>query len=292
MLANPWFYIALLAIFMIGVTKSGFGSGVGLIIVPLTALALGHGAFAGRDELAALGLLLPLLVAGDLISVYQHRRYFTRRPSESPPPSPAHAVTPPTHTTGQIMRLLLPGTLVGIVLASLLLWWFQKQQGLVASLMRIEIGLESVLLVGLHWWRQYQGSQTRLMREPARSSITGLFAGASSTLAHAAGPIIAMYLLPLKLERKLFVATCALYFFVLNSLKLPFYWQSGQFVHAELGFTLRFLPIVAAGAVFGFWVNHRMSDKLFSQFIYIATFLLGWYILIDGAIALAKLLAR
>jgi uncharacterized protein len=76
MFDNVWFYVALVAIAFIGVTKSGFGSGVGLIIVPMMALAMGNGAFPGRGEQAALGLLLPLLVAGDLNSVWQHRKYF------------------------------------------------------------------------------------------------------------------------------------------------------------------------------------------------------------------------
>jgi uncharacterized membrane protein YfcA len=297
---NLWFYVALFAIFFIGVTKSGFGSGVGLIIVPLTALAMGHSAFPGRGESAALGLLLPLLVAGDFLSVYQHRKYFLNSvPPETPPalggePTAQQATTavlesaPPTPATATLRMIgrLLPGTFLGVILGSLLLWWFHQHKDLVAALMRIEIGIESVLLVGLHWWRQYRGQQTNLMPEPFRSWITGTFAGASSTLAHAAGPIIAMYLLPLKLERKLFVATCALYFFILNSLKLPFYYQDGLFEKAELSFTLRFLPVVIAGALFGFWINRKMSDKLFTTFIYVATFLLGWYIMVDGIRAL------
>lgn len=298
MFENPWLYVALAAISFIGVTKSGFGSGVGLIIVPLTALAMGHGAFPGRGESAALGLLLPLLVAGDFISIYQHRKHFRRSctpeladtPSDAPAADGPAVLTrrPPvqTLTTAQILKLLLPGTLLGVVLGSLLLWWFHQQKELVGALMRIEIGLESILLVGLHWWRQYRGLQTHLMGEPARSILTSTFAGASSTLAHAAGPIIAMYLLPLKLERKLYVATCALYFFILNSLKLPFYWQAGLFEQAEFGFTLKLLPVVLAGALLGFWINGRMSDRLFIRVVYACTFALGWYILIDGMMKL------
>ena len=139
------------------------------------------------------------------------------------------------------------------------MWWFHSQQQLVASLMRIEIGCESVLLVGLHWWRMYRGVQTRMMPEPVRGWVMGGFAGASSTLAHAAGPIIVMYLLPLKLERKLFVATCALYFFILNSLKMPFYYQAGLFEKAELGFTLMFLPLGGRGC--GLWVLGEQADE-------------------------------
>ena len=61
--------IVWLAVFLIGVTKSGFGSGVGLMIVPMMAIAMGH--IPGRGSEAALGLLLPLLIIGDLIAVWQ-----------------------------------------------------------------------------------------------------------------------------------------------------------------------------------------------------------------------------
>src|SRR5690606_20993501 len=144
------------------------------------------------------------------------------------------------------------------------------------------IGFECVVLVGLHWWRQMRGVQTHLLPEPWRSWLTGGFAGISSTLAHAAGPIIAMYLLPLRLDRQLFVGTCALYFFLLNTAKLPAYYAAGMFNNAEIGFTMRFAPLVFLGAGFGYYVLRKMSDKLFSRIVYVATFILGWYLLIDG----------
>ena len=49
-----WWFIVCLAVFLIGVTKSGFGSGVGLMIVPMTAIALDH---IGKGSQAVLGLL-------------------------------------------------------------------------------------------------------------------------------------------------------------------------------------------------------------------------------------------
>ena len=58
--------------------------------------------------------------------------------------------------------------------------------------------------------------------------------------------------------------------------KLPAYWASGQFHHAELTFSLRFLPLVLAGAIAGVWLNRRMSDRVFSRIVYVWTFLLGW----------------
>ena len=258
-----WWAIICLAIFLIGVTKSGFGSGVGLMIVPMVAVSLDH--IPGRSSTAVLGLLLPLLIVGDLLSVWQYFRLFEG------PSSPK-----------KVIIRLLPGTLVGLVIGGWILWELDKQATLVAALMRIEIGLESIILVSLHWWRMWRGMQGNLMPEPARSYLTGGFAAISSTLAHAAGPIMAMYLLPLKLDRQLYVGTSAVYFFILNTSKLPAYWVAGQFWHADFHFTMRFLPLVVVGAIFGKWFNRRLSDRIFTNVVYFVTFTLGWYILYAG----------
>jgi uncharacterized protein len=257
-----WWAVVLLAIFLIGVTKSGFGAGVGLMIVPMTTIALGHTSLGSE---AALGLMLPLLVAGDLLAVWQYRKLFRRG-------SPA--VT--------ILRRLAPGMVVGVIIGGLLLKWVHSQANLVGALIRIEIGIESIGLVSLHWWQLYRGVRAQLLPEPWRSHLTGAFSAVSSTLAHAAGPIIAMYLLPMQLDRQMFVGACALYFFILNTSKLPAYAGSRMFDHAPPSFSLRFLPVVAAGAIFGLWLNRRMSDHAFARIVYIVTFCLGWYILAEG----------
>ena len=108
----------------------------------------------------------------------------------------------------------------------------------------------------------------------------------TSTLAHAAGPIIAMYLLPLNLDRQLFVGTGAIYFFLLNTSKLPAYAAAGMFHQASPVFALRFLPLLVAGGLFGVWLNRRMSAKTFTRIVYAVTFGLGWYCLYDGVTAL------
>jgi hypothetical protein len=277
-----WWFIVFLAVLLIGVTKSGFGSGVGLMIVPMTAIAMGH--IPGRDSEMALGLLLPLLIAGDLIAVWQYFDLFFPKSRNDPPPRDGLA-DDSIHARA-VIRRLLPGTVAGVILGGAILALIHTRADLVGALIRIEIGCESILLVSIHWWRIYRGVQQRLMPEPWRSHLTGGFAAVSSTLAHAAGPIIAMYLLPLRLDRQLYVGTCAVYFFILNTAKLPAYYASGQFAHAQLSFTFRLLPLVVAGAVLGRWLNKRLSDLLFTTIVYIVTFALGWYILADGILRL------
>ena len=259
----PWAVVAL-GVTFVGLTKSGFGAGLGLMVVPMTAIALGY---TGYGAAAALGLLLPLLIVGDTVALAQYRREFDR----------------------QALRRLLPATAVGVVVAGVLLWWIKEQRALVEALMRIEIGAESVLLVALHWWRTWRGTPRRLWPEPWRGAVAGGFSALSSTLAHAAGPIIAMYLLPRDLGRRAYVGTCATYFFLLNCAKLPAYAASGQFGRIDWAVTAALVPLVFVGALVGRWLNRRMSDRLFLRLVYGVTFVLGWFLLIDGG---AKLLAR
>jgi uncharacterized membrane protein YfcA len=154
----------------------------------------------------------------------------------------------------------------------------------------MEIGLESVILVGLHWWRTWWRGTTVEPHVPKRwqDHVAGSFAGASSTLAHAAGPIITLYLLPQGIGRDLFIGTGAIYFFLVNSAKLPVYWAGGQFKHASPAFAATFLPLVIAGACFGWWLKNHINDKTFSKIVYCLTFGLGWYLLIDAATRLAS----
>ena len=74
---SPWWLLIFLAMTLIGITKSGFGSGVGLMIVPMTVVAMGH--LSAGGEGATLGLILPLLIIGDMIAVAQYRRLVNLR---------------------------------------------------------------------------------------------------------------------------------------------------------------------------------------------------------------------
>lgn len=261
----PWVLICF-AVFLIGVTKSGLGAGLGLIVVPMTAIGLGH---TSRGSEAALGLLLPLLLFGDCISVWQYRK---------------------VADFSLVRRLVVP-TLIGIVAGSVILWLIHNQSAkLVGLLMRLEIGIESIFLVALNWWREYRGEQHKLLREPARSWITGSFIGVSTTLAHAAGPIFATYLLPLKPPRQVFVGTAACFFFIANAAKFPTYVFAGQFAKAEFSFTAMFFPLVVLGAVCGFYLVRKMTDLAFLRFVYYATFAIGVYLVVDSAVGLTRMM--
>ncbi|MFI5379458.1 MAG: sulfite exporter TauE/SafE family protein [Tepidisphaerales bacterium] len=254
-----WLFVILGAL-MVGITKSGFGSGAGLMIVPITLLGT-H--YLGWENKAALAMILPLLCFGDIIAAWQHRAHFDRR----------------------IVGRLLPGSLLGVVAGSLLLRWFNHQRQQVAEAMvNLDVGFESVVLVGLHWYRLWRArGQLPLFRPGfARTSVVGLFAGLSSTMAHAAGPIIALHLLPQRMPRRVYVGTCAIYFLVVNGCKFPGYVAADMFTGNVLLSALRFCPLVLVGAMLGVAINKRISDQMFSAVVYALAFGTGWYILFKG----------
>ncbi len=258
-----WWSVALLAIFLIGVTKSGFGSGVGLIIVPMMTLSVPY-ALPSENPL---GLLLPLMLCGDIIALYQYRK----------------------NANLAVVRKLLPATLIGTLIGGLILLKIRDQGKLLAeSLIWIDIGLESVFLVSLHWYRVWKmrGWEGVYIPRTWHNQLVGGVAGISSTLAHAAGPLVAVYLLPQKMTRQRYVGTCAVYFFILNTLKLPIFAYIGLLAKTSTVPAMGFLPLVLAGALFGVWVNRFMSDQWFSRVVYFLTFCLGLYILYDGIIGL------
>lgn len=257
----PYLVVAF-AVLLIGVTKSGFGAGTGLIIVPITALGMAQ--LPEYGEQAALGLLLPLLCVGDLIAVIQYRKLLDAR----------------------LLKLLAWPTLVGVVVGAVLLWGIEyvggRSRELAVALIRLEIGLECVILVGLHYYGQIKGLERRLMPEPRRSWLTGTYCGVSSTLAHAAGPIIGLYLIPLKLPREVFVGTCAAYFCALNTVKLPAYFAAGMFSKVPWMLAAILLPLVFAGAMVGRWMVKKVNDKVFGRVIYATTMGMGVYLICDS----------
>ncbi len=239
---------------------------MGLIVVPITTIALGYTPYGST---AALGLLLPLLIAGDLLSIGQYRKVFD---------------------FSKIKLLLLPAA-IGIALGSLLLGWMHSKENakLAEALIRLEIGIESIFLVSLYWWRQYKGMQQKVMPEPARAIVMGGITGISTTLAHAAGPIIAAYLLPLKMDRRAFMGTSSIFFFLANTSKLPTYYLAGLFSNIDWKLTAALMPFVLAGALAGYQLVKKMTDQSYFKFVYGVVFAVGWYLTIESIVNLCKI---
>jgi len=109
----------------------------------------------------------------------------------------------------------------------------------------------------------------------------GLAGGISTMLAHAAGAITTIYLLPQRLDKRAFVGTSARFYFVFNTLKVPF------FVHPRLGIineeslvkSLWLVPLAPLGVWMGSALNRRISPAAFNRVIYVLLAISGGYLL-------------
>jgi len=105
--------------------------------------------------------------------------------------------------------------------------------------------------------------------------IAGLAAGFSSTIAHAAGPIVSLYIFAQDLGKTLFVGTVAWTFTLINLSKLPFYIGAGLIEKDVLLLGAVLVPLIPAGSWLGKWMHQRVSERLFNRVILVLVFIAG-----------------
>ena len=239
-----WALLAL-AVIVIGVAKSGFGGGVGIVAVPMFVIAAG-------DSQKAIGLMLPLLILADVFSVGHHWKKWDN------------------HN----MKLLSVGTLVGIGTGSLCLAWFNSiDTG--EKWMRFSIGWICVFYVVADQVRRRWAPNLSLSANWVTGSIAGLLVGITSTLAHAAGPVAAIYFLGQHLKKNLFIGTTVFFFFFVNTIKLIPYGLLGLIDSSSLLQGLMLAPLVPVGTYLGAILNRKMSETVFRTIILVIVLITG-----------------
>jgi uncharacterized membrane protein YfcA len=232
-----------LSLFMIGMSKGGFP--VGAIALPILILVWPAQAQAAR---AAVGFMLPMLCVMDLVALsFYWRKVEWRR-----------------------LAFLMPGTLLGVALASFL---FVSDESMVIAVsdraLKIMIGVLGILFViyfAAKKWvlRHLHASQPNW----TKGSAFGFGAGMTSTLAHAAGPVMQMYLLPQQLEKKRFAGTSCAFFWMLNLIKLLPFVMLGRIESENLKLGAVLLPVIPVGVALGWWLTHKTEQKHYTGLIY------------------------
>ena len=217
----------------IGIGKAGFGGGVGLVSPPVFAQVI--------PMRVLLPLMQPLLMACDVVAIRMWWRKWDPRN----------------------VRLLLPGTVIGVAIGWALLTSLTDRH------LKVGLGVIALSFVTLQILRR-----TRVLTgSPFRpvwwqGTLCGIAAGFCSILAHAAGAIIVLYLLPQRLGKEKFVATTVLYYACLNVIKVPFYVERGMLTVDVVVSALWLVPVVVLGAFLGVWMNRRVSENVFAWIVY------------------------
>ena len=223
--------LALLGVFLIGLSKAGFATGLGMLSTPLVAQAI--------PARAAIGVVLPLLCLADVFTLAVYWRRWDLR----------------------LVAWPLVGTAVGIGLAT----------AFVTSLsdlaLRRSIGTIGLVLTLLLVVRNRFHPHAVYRPRPWHGVLVGVAAGVSSTIAHAAGPILALYLLAQRLENTAFVATTGVFFTVNNLLKVPPYVATGLIDGPTLALSLRYAVAVPLGIAAGWWLNRLLPQRHFDAVV-------------------------
>src|SRR6202140_1251228 len=235
MIAEPLQWLcAVLGALMVGISKAGI---MGLSIL---SVALFTHVFPSSKQ--ASGLVLPLLIFGDIVAVLSYR----------------------THTQWRYILKLMPWTAGGVVLGYFALGTISDRTA------RIMIGAIIVSLCALGYWRRYLGAQTQETAETwhwALAATVGVVAGFITLVANAAGPLMSIYLIAMRLPKMQFVGTVAVFFMVLNLFKVPFMVKLGLITPQSFKLNLVLAPAVLLGAVAGRWLLTHINQQLFEKLV-------------------------
>lgn len=247
MIEDPLFYLAAVpALLIMGISKGGFGGGLGVVAVPLLALTI--------SPVQAAAIMLPILCVMDLFGLWSFRGKWDR-----------------TNT-----KIIISGAVVGIAIGTASFRYLDEHM--------IKLLLSAVALgfSGNYWLRRRNGERPAMAPSYLRGGFWSLLAGFTSFAAHAGGAPLNVYLLPLKLHKTVFQATTVIFFTVINYVKLVPYAWLGQLSFANLSTSLAVLPIALVGIVSGIWLHSRVPQELFYKLCYGFLFLTGLKLLYDG----------
>ena len=238
--------VALGSALLVGISKTGV-PGVGIVVVPMLACA-----FGGR---LSAGIMLPMLIAGDVFAVTWYRR----------------------HAQWDKLIRLLPWVIAGLALGAVALV-FTARHG-PASIKALSdptglvIGILVVGMVVVHLLRNRLGERFG-PTSPAGVASTGMAAGFSTMVSNAAGPVMQMYLAAHKLPKRAFMGTIAWYFFTINLSKFPIYVILSWWIPRDpivtfesLTLNLAVLPAIVAGVFIGKWLLPRIPEKSFESIV-------------------------
>lgn len=221
----------IIAALLVGFAKTGIG-GIVLIAIPILASA-----FGGKDST---GILLPMLLMGDVFAVWYYRKSVIWK----------NVFTP------------LPWAIIGLAIGAVVGNYISDKVFVI--LIGVIILFCLIILVIM----ERRDKELKVPNAVWFYILVGILCGFSSMIGNAAGPIFSVYLLALGFKKNNFMGTNAWFFFIINSLKVPlqiFVWHNIGW--RSLSIAALMLPVLVAGAILGFIVLKKINDKWFRYIV-------------------------
>jgi uncharacterized protein len=247
-ITDPWFYAASIpAVLLMGISKSGFGTGMGALAVPLMALTV------SVPEAAA--ILLPVLLLIDVIGIAAFRKDFDRT----------------------LTRFLIPWALLGTLIGTLTFKLLNAKW--VAGL----VGVFTLLFLAQRLFFPPRADAPPAPRW--LGALLTTTSGFTSFISHAGGPPVTAYVLPMKLPPLKYTATMAFLFFWVNISKwVPYAWL-GLIDGRNMATSLVLLPFAPLGVWVGVRIARRIDPQLFYRILYGGMLLAGLKLVWDAFLA-------
>lgn len=228
-----WF-LATAAAFFLGISKAGI-KGIEVIIVTMMALA-----FGAREST---GLLVPLLVIGDVFAVIYYNR----------------------HTRWSYIARFLPWMLAGLLLGVLIGHELPEQA---FKMVMVIVILASVLM--MYWWDKRKSGV--VPTHWAFGGLIGVLAGVTTMIGNLAGAFSNIYFLAMRLPKNEFIGTAAWLFLIINIVKLPFHFYVWETISREsLLINLKLAPLILVGLFVGIRLVKLLQEGLYRKMILLLT---------------------
>lgn len=215
--------------FMIGVAKGGFG-GLGVLLTPLLATVL--------PVASAVGVLLPMLMVGDIFALYMFWKQWDL----------------------DLVKSMMPAGILGAIAGTFLLVRLSPNG------LRIILGI-FVLIVVAYKFLSDRLQSIRYEPKFWHAPLAGFLSGVASGMFNSGGPAFNSYLLLKRVRAQPFIATSAIYFAILNVIKVPGFLYTGV-LNLQLLFSLwwvfLFIPL---GIWFARLTLTRVSPATFESII-------------------------
>ena len=159
-----------------------------------------------------------------------------------------------------MVSTLMPWTAAGVVIGYFAMGRIDDRQA------RTLIGAIILVMVAVQLWRRSRLKPGEIEEAGAWFAPTiGVLAGFTTLVANAAGPLMAIYLLAMRLPKMEYVGTGAVFFLLLNCFKVPFMVNLGLITGDSFGFNLMLAPAVFIGAMIGRRLLPLINQKLFEN---------------------------
>ena len=240
-----FYFSASIGVILFGISKGGFGGPIAILAIPIMSLNM--------NPINAAAILLPILLIMDFIAIYIYWRKWDIK----------------------IIKIIIPPAIVGIIIGSLTFQFISDNS------IKIIVGIIAILFIFLS---MFQKKNFLIKSNNFKGSFWSLISGYTSFIIHAGGPPINFYLLPMKLDKTIYVGTITLVFLIINSIKLLPYYYLDQLVISNLKISLILSPLAPLSILLGYYLHKKVREDTFYFFIYLFLAISGIRLIYDGLI--------